>query len=100
MKAYIIILLVLLLPLLGAHCVMKVRSLSALAVFELEKVRQLGPEEDDEVQKRDHRQNGIVPHAGGDVAGNVEEEIEHIDIRKPLHADGDDEEQQKLRLGV
>ena len=69
-------------------------------VLKLEKAHKLGPEEDDEVQKRHDGHNGIVPSAGGNIAGDVEEEVEHVDIREPLHADGEDEKQQHLRIGV
>ena len=94
------LLLILLLTLLGAHGVVEVCGLPALVVLKLEKARKLGPEEDDEVQKRHDGHDGIVPSAGGNIAGDVEEEVEHVDIREPLHADGEKEKQQHLRVGI
>ena len=94
------LLLILLLTLLGAHGVMEVRGLLALVAFESPKPCKLGPEENDEIQKRHDGHDGIVPSAGGNVAHNVEEEVEYVNIREPLHADGEDEKQQHLRIGV
>ena len=79
---------------------MEVCGLPALVVLKLEKARKLGPEEDDKVQKRHNGHDGIVPSAGGNIAGDVEEEVEHVDIREPLHADGEKEKQQHLRVGI
>ena len=75
------LLLILLLTLLGAHGVVEVCGLPALVVLKLEKARKLGPEEDDKVQKRHNGHDGIVPSAGGNIAGDVEEEVEHVDTR-------------------
>ena len=65
------LLLILLLTLLGAHGVMEVRGLLALVALESPKPCKLGPEENDEIQKRHNGHDGIVPSAGGNVAHNV-----------------------------
>ena len=59
------LLLILLLTLLIAHGVVEVRGLLALVALKLEKARKLRPEEDDEVEKRHNRQNGIIADACG-----------------------------------
>ena len=94
------LLLVLLLALLIAHGVVEVRGLPALVALQFEEVFKLGPEENDEIQKRHNGHDGIVPSAGGNVAHNVEEEVEYVNIREPLHADGDDEHEEHARIGI
>ena len=94
------LLLILLLTLLGAHGVMEVRGLLALVAFESPKPCKLGPEENDEIQKRHNGHDGIVPSAGGNVAHNVEEEVEYIEIGEPLHANRNDEHEEYLRIGI
>ncbi len=94
------LLLILLLTLLGAHGVVEVRGLLALVALKLEKARKLRPEEDDEVEKRHDRQNGIIADACGNVAENVEEEVEYIEIGEPLHANRNDEHEEHLRIGI
>lgn len=94
------LLLILLLTLLIAHGVVEVRGLLALVALKLEKARKLRPEEDDEVEKRHDRQNGIIADACGNVAENVEEEVEYIEIGEPLHANRNDEHEEYLRIGI
>jgi len=94
------LLLILLLTLLIAHGVVEVRGLLALVALKLEKARKLRPEEDDEVEKRHDRQNGIIADTCGNVAENVEEEVEYIEIGEPLHANRNDEHEKHLRIGI
>ena len=82
------LLLILLLTLLIAHGVVEVRGLLALVALKLEKARKLRPEEDDEVEKRHDRQNGIIADTCGNVAENVEEEGEYIWPRVMRPSDG------------
>ena len=94
------LLLILLLTLLIAHGVVEVRGLLALVALKLEKARKLRPEEDDEVEKRHDRQNGIIADTCGNVAENVEEEVEYIEIGEPLHANRNDEHEEYLCIGI
>ena len=94
------LLLILLLTLLIAHGVVEVRGLLALVALKLEKARKLRPEEDDEVEKRHDRQNGIIADTCGNVAENVEEEVEYIEIGEPLHANRNDEHEEYLCIRI
>ena len=59
----------------------------------------LRPDEHGEVQQRDNGQQRAAPVARQQATHHVKGEHGGVQIRQPLHADGDEEEQQHLGIG-